>query len=128
MLPSQGQPPRPENTLTLHVPDTDAVEVHDVFVGDLSHHAGCLEEGLWEDSTKKGVSRVSPHWSDPKGALLRAKADGSQESSRLSPPWSCKWLPGLDCPKALPPFTLTQPGWEVTLKGHRARLVGQASW
>lgn len=43
-----------ENTLTLHVSDTDAIEVHDVLVGDLSHHAGCLEEGLWEKGAKEG--------------------------------------------------------------------------
>lgn len=28
-----------------YISDTDAVEVHDVFVGNLSHHAGCLKEG-----------------------------------------------------------------------------------
>lgn len=70
--------PSKENTLTLHVSDTDAIEVHDVFVGDLSHHAGCLKEGLWENRTKecegpdssgltpKGVCREENQWAPGK--------------------------------------------------------------
>lgn len=32
--------------LTFHVPDADAVQEHDVLVGHLPHHAGCLKECL----------------------------------------------------------------------------------
>lgn len=57
--PSKGQlSSSRKNKLTFHISDTDTVEVHDVFVGNLSHHAGCLKEGLW--GKKRGMCRFTP--------------------------------------------------------------------
>lgn len=71
-----------ENTLTLHVSDTDAIEVNDVFVGDLSHHAGCLKEGLWEKGAKEG-QRQPPRVRSQRGSAEK-ETSGSQESPQLS--------------------------------------------
>lgn len=59
LSPARATLPFQRDTLTLHVSDTDPIEVHDVFMGDLPHHAGCLKEGLWENRTKTCQGQAS---------------------------------------------------------------------